>query len=163
MRAVLVAFVAGTLFGLGLTISRMIDPAKVLGFLDVTGNWDPSLALVMVGALAVMATAYRIAGARAGPLLTGAFRIPTRRDVDSRLVTGAVIFGVGWGLVGFCPGPAVSGLALGRCPTSTPRFTPSETEETKARAARLLPTVTSKTANQQEPPRDRNGKHPRWL
>lgn len=114
MRATVVAFVAGTLFGLGLTVSRMIDPAKVLGFLDVTGNWDPSLALVMVGALAVMAIAYRIAGARTGPILAGVFRIPTRRDVDSRLVTGAVIFGVGWGLVGFCPGPALSGLALGR-------------------------------------------------
>lgn len=114
MRATVVAFVAGTLFGLGLTVSRMIDPAKVLGFLDVTGNWDPSLALVMIGALTVMAIAYRIAGTRAGPILAGVFRIPTRRDVDSRLVTGAVIFGVGWGLVGFCPGPALSGLTLGR-------------------------------------------------
>jgi uncharacterized membrane protein YedE/YeeE len=114
VRSTVAAFVAGTLFGLGLTVSRMIDPAKVLGFLDVTGSWDPSLALVMVGALAVMAIAYRIAGSRTGPILSGAFRIPSRRDVDSRLVTGAVIFGVGWGLVGFCPGPAVSGLALGR-------------------------------------------------
>lgn len=114
MRSTVAAFVAGALFGLGLTVSRMIDPAKVLGFLDVTGNWDPSLALVMVGALAVMAIAYRIAGTRAGPMLAGAFRIPTRRDVDARLLTGAIIFGVGWGLVGFCPGPAISGLALGR-------------------------------------------------
>ena len=96
MRSTVAAFVAGTLFGLGLTVSRMIDPAKVLGFLDVTGSWDPSLALVMVGALAVMAIAYRIAGSRTGPILSGAFRIPSRRDVDSRLVTGAVIFGVGW-------------------------------------------------------------------
>lgn len=110
----MVAFVAGALFGLGLTVSRMIDPAKVLGFLDVAGNWDPSLALVMVGALAVMAIAYRVAGARTGPMFAGTFRIPTRRDVDGRLVTGAIIFGIGWGLVGFCPGPAISGLALGR-------------------------------------------------
>jgi uncharacterized membrane protein YedE/YeeE len=109
-----VAFVAGALFGLGLTVSRMIDPAKVLGFLDVAGNWDPSLALVMVGALAVMAIAYRVAGTRTGPMFAGTFRIPTRRDVDGRLVTGAIIFGIGWGLVGFCPGPAISGLALGR-------------------------------------------------
>jgi uncharacterized membrane protein YedE/YeeE len=114
VRPVLLAFVAGILFGLGLTISRMIDPAKVLGFLDVTGNWDPSLALVMAGALAVMAIAYRIAGSRDRPLLAGAFRIPTRGDIDTRLVSGALIFGVGWGLVGFCPGPAISGLALGR-------------------------------------------------
>ena len=92
----------------------MIDPAKVLGFLDVAGNWDPSLALVMVGALAVMAIAYRVAGTRTGPMFAGTFRIPTRRDVDGRLVTGAIIFGIGWGLVGFCPGPAISGLALGR-------------------------------------------------
>ncbi len=110
----MVAFVAGALFGLGLTVSRMIDPAKVLGFLDVAGNWDPSLALVMVGALAVMAIAYRVAGTRTGPMFAGTFRIPTRRDVDGRLVTGAIIFGIGWGLVGFCPGPAISGLALGR-------------------------------------------------
>jgi uncharacterized membrane protein YedE/YeeE len=114
MRGVIAAFVAGSLFGLGLTVSRMIDPAKVLGFLDVAGNWDPSLALVMAGALTVMAIAYRIAMGRRAPLLAGTFQIPTRRDVDARLVSGAVVFGVGWGLVGFCPGPAISGLALGR-------------------------------------------------
>lgn len=114
MRRVLVAFAAGAVFGLGLTISRMIDPAKVLGFLDVAGNWDPSLALVMAGALAMMAIAYRIAGVRHVPLLAETFQIPTRRDVDSRLVGGAILFGIGWGLVGLCPGPAVSGLALGR-------------------------------------------------
>jgi len=114
VRSSIVAFVAGSLFGLGLTVSRMIDPAKVLGFLDVTGDWDPSLALVMAGALSVMAVGYRTASARHTPLLAGVFQIPTRRDVDSRLAIGAVIFGIGWGLVGFCPGPAISGLALGR-------------------------------------------------
>jgi len=114
MRTILIAFFAGTLFGLGLTVSRMIDPAKVLGFLDVAGNWDPSLALVMVGALVVMAIAYRIAAVRGEPYIAAAFRIPTRRDIDARLVTGAVVFGVGWGLVGLCPGPAISGIALGR-------------------------------------------------
>ena len=114
MRAVLASFVAGTLFGLGLTVSRMIDPAKVLGFLDVTGDWDPSLGLVMAGALAVMAIAYRVVSSRAAPLLADSFSIPTRRDIDARIVSGAVIFGIGWGLVGFCPGPAISGLALGR-------------------------------------------------
>jgi len=92
----------------------MIDPAKVLGFLDVTGNWDPSLALVMAGALTVMTIAYRFVGRRRAPLLAENFNIPARRDIDGRIVTGAVIFGIGWGLVGFCPGPAISGLALGR-------------------------------------------------
>lgn len=114
MRGVILAFFAGCLFGLGLTVSRMIDPAKVLGFLDVAGDWDPSLAFVMAGALAVMAIAYRITTGRRAPIFADSFRIPTRRDVDGRLVTGAVIFGIGWGLVGFCPGPAVSALALGR-------------------------------------------------
>lgn len=114
MRRIVIAFVAGSIFGLGLTVSRMIDPAKVLGFLDIAGAWDPSLALVMAGALAVMAIAFRIVTGRSAPIVGQAFQIPTRRDVDSRLVTGAVMFGVGWGLVGFCPGPAISGLALGR-------------------------------------------------
>jgi len=114
MRTVLASFVAGTLFGLGLTVSRMIDPAKVLGFLDVTGDWDPSLALVMVGALTVMTIAYRLVARRAAPLLADSFKIPTRQDIDGRIVSGAVLFGVGWGLVGLCPGPAISGLALGR-------------------------------------------------
>ena len=113
MRRIVIAFVAGSIFGLGLTVSRMIDPAKVLGFLDIAGAWDPSLALVMAGALAVMAIAFRIVAGRSAPILGQAFQIPTRREVDSRLVAGAVMFGVGWGLVGFCPGPAISGLALG--------------------------------------------------
>jgi uncharacterized membrane protein YedE/YeeE len=114
MRATLAAFMAGALFGVGLTVSRMIDPAKVLGFLDVAGEWDASLAFVMAGALAVMAIAYRIAGARPGPYFAASFSIPTRRDIDARLVGGAAVFGIGWGLVGLCPGPAISGLALGR-------------------------------------------------
>ena len=112
MRTLVAAFLAGTLFGLGLTVSRMIDPAKVLGFLDIAGSWDPSLALVMAGALLVMAPAYRIARGRRRPLAAQAFHIPERRDVDAQLILGAVVFGVGWGLVGLCPGPAVSGLAL---------------------------------------------------
>lgn len=114
MRGIVTAFLAGTLFGLGLTISRMIDPAKVLGFLDIAGDWDPSLALVMAGALGVMFMAYRMMGLPSAPLCADAFRVPTRRDIDGRLVAGAVLFGAGWGLVGLCPGPAISGLALGR-------------------------------------------------
>lgn len=114
MRAIVAAFVAGALFGLGLTVSRMIDPAKVLGFLDVAGNWDASLALVMAGALMVMGPAYRLARGRRAPLAAEAFHIPDRRYIDAPLLLGAVVFGIGWGLVGLCPGPAVSGLALGR-------------------------------------------------
>jgi len=114
VRAIVGAFVSGALFGLGLTVSRMIDPAKVLGFLDVAGNWDASLALVMTGALLVMAPAYRIARGRRTPLAAETFHIPERRTIDAPLVLGAIVFGAGWGLVGLCPGPAVSGLALGR-------------------------------------------------
>ncbi|HVM80569.1 MAG TPA: YeeE/YedE family protein [Stellaceae bacterium] len=110
-----VSLAAGFLFGLGLTISRMIDPAKVLGFLDVAGNWDPSLAFVMGGAVAVAAIGYRLAGAR--PVLDAGFHGAVRRSVDRPLVAGAVIFGAGWGLVGYCPGPALASLGLGRSET----------------------------------------------
>ena len=114
MRAIVTAFVSGTLFGLGLSVSRMIDPSKVLGFLDVAGAWDASLALVMAGALLVMAPAYRFVRGRRRPLAAETFHIPGRRDIDAPLILGAVVFGVGWGLVGLCPGPAISGLTLGR-------------------------------------------------
>ncbi len=114
MRTPIIAFIAGTLFGLGLTISRMIDPAKVLGFLDIAGAWDASLALVMVGALTVMAVAWRLAGRRTAPLFADRFPGPPSGDIDTKLLSGAAIFGIGWGLVGLCPGPAISGLALGR-------------------------------------------------
>jgi uncharacterized membrane protein YedE/YeeE len=114
---VFVSLLAGTLFGVGLAVSRMIDPAKVIGFLDVTGQWDPSLGLVMAGALLVTVPAFWWARRASGPLLGTAFRLPTRTGIDRRLVLGAVIFGVGWGLVGFCPGPALASLAMGG-PTS---------------------------------------------
>ena len=114
MRQSAIAFIAGLVFSTGLTISRMIDPAKVLGFLDVFGAWDASLALVMAGALAMMAIAWRLAGGRPAPLFADTFQTTTRRDIDTRLMAGATIFGVGWGLVGLCPGPAISGIALGR-------------------------------------------------
>lgn len=114
MRTTIAALIAGTLFGAGLAVSQMIDPAKVLGFLDVAGEWDASLALVMLGALIVMAIAYRMAGGRPAPYFASAFSIPTRRDIDAQLIAGAALFGIGWGLVGLCPGPAISDLALGR-------------------------------------------------
>ena len=95
------------------TISGMTDPARILGFLDVTGTWDPTLAFVMAGALGVNAVAYALTRRRAGPVLGERFHLPTRRDIDLPLVVGAAIFGLGWGLVGFCPGPGLAALATG--------------------------------------------------
>jgi uncharacterized membrane protein YedE/YeeE len=113
MGVLISAFAAGLLFGLGLLVSGMVSPAKVLGFLDIFGNWDPSLAFVMGGAVAVSALGYRLAVRRGGAVLTGTLKVPDRRDVDGRLLGGSALFGVGWGLVGLCPGPAIVGLALG--------------------------------------------------
>ena len=113
MPLLLSAFASGLLFGLGLIVSRMVDPAKVLGFLDIVGNWDPSLAFVMGGAVAVSALGYRLAKRRGRPVLAPRLEIPTRRDLDPRLIGGAALFGIGWGLVGLCPGPALTALTFG--------------------------------------------------
>jgi uncharacterized protein len=113
MSIVLSAFASGLLFGLGLIVSQMVNPAKVLSFLDVFGDWDPSLALVMGGAVAVSALGYVIAKRRGVPVLAPRLEIPTRRDLEPRLLTGAAIFGIGWGLVGLCPGPALTALTFG--------------------------------------------------
>lgn len=113
MNRWLVPLASGVLFGSGLVVSGMTQPAKVIGFLDVTGRWDPSLALVMVGAIAVHFVAWRLVPRLGSPVWAGAFAIPTRRDIDARLVAGAALFGVGWGLAGLCPGPAVVSLASG--------------------------------------------------
>lgn len=110
----LTALIAGLLFGAGLAISQMVNPDKVLSFLDLAGRWDPSLALVMGGALAVTFFGYRVVLGRDRPVFADRFELPAARGVDSRLLTGAAIFGVGWGLVGFCPGPALASLAFGR-------------------------------------------------
>lgn len=110
---IVASLLAGLLFGAGLAVSQMINPQKVLAFLDVTGNWDPSLALVMGAALVVSAVGYRIAKRRDQPLLTSRFQLPTRVDIDGRLAGGALIFGVGWGLAGYCPGPAIAATAIG--------------------------------------------------
>jgi uncharacterized membrane protein YedE/YeeE len=107
------AFASGLLFGLGLVISEMVNPAKVLAFLDVFGNWDPSLAFVMAGAIAVSALGTLIAQRRGTPVLAARLEIPTRRDLDPRLIGGAALFGIGWGLVGLCPGPALAALTFG--------------------------------------------------
>lgn len=98
----------GLLFGVGLTVSQMINPAKVMAFLNLFGDWDPSLAFVMGGALLATTLGYRIVLGRKAPVLASHFQIPTRKDVDVRLIGGAVLFGVGWGLTGLCPGPAIA-------------------------------------------------------
>lgn len=112
MGGVLAHLAAGLIFGAGLAVSGMMDPAKVRNFLDVAGAWDPTLAFVMAGAVAVAFLGYRLASARQRPLLAERFHLPTRTGIDTRLVAGAAIFGIGWGLVGFCPGPALASLGL---------------------------------------------------
>ena len=107
------AFFAGLVFGIGLLVSGMTDPGKVKGFLDVAGAWDPSLAFVMAGAIAVGFFAFALAKRRAQAFLGGAMRLPQRRDIDGRLVGGSIVFGIGWGLAGFCPGPALVSLGSG--------------------------------------------------
>lgn len=110
---ILTSLLAGLVFGLGLILSGMANPAKVLGFLDLAGAWDPSLALVMGGAVAVSALAFTWVRRRRVSLLGAALRLPTARTIDRRLVLGSVVFGVGWGLAGFCPGPALVTLGMG--------------------------------------------------
>ena len=106
------ALFAGLLFGLGLGISGMTNPANVVGFLDVTGRWDPRLMFLMVTALLFTSPAFQFAlRGRRQPLFASSFSLPTRKDVDARLLGGASLFGIGWGISGFCPGPAVAGLA----------------------------------------------------
>jgi len=110
---IIATFIAGLLFSIGLIVSGLINPTKVLNFLDVAGNWDPSLAITMAVAVATTAIGYRFALARGTPLLGGMFQLPAKTDIDPRLASGAAIFGIGWGLVGFCPGPAVASLGVG--------------------------------------------------
>jgi uncharacterized protein len=116
MPRTFVALFAGMLFGLGLAISGMMNPAKVVGFLDVAGGWDPTLAFVMGGALLVTVPAFRLILGRPRPILADGFALPTKSALDGRLLGGAALFGVGWGLSGFCPGPAVAALVTGLTP-----------------------------------------------
>lgn len=111
--AVFTSLLAGLVFGLGLTLSGMADPAKVLGFLDLAGPWDPSLALVMVGAIAVGLVGFIVVKQRNKSFLGLDLKLPTARHVDRRLVGGGLLFGVGWGIAGFCPGPALAALGMG--------------------------------------------------
>lgn len=108
------AYLVGLVFGTGIALSGMIDPAKVLNFFDVAGTWDPSLAFVMAGALAVTVPGYRLVFRRPRPVLDDHFHLPKASAVDARLVGGAAVFGIGWGIGGFCPGGALPALGTGR-------------------------------------------------
>jgi uncharacterized membrane protein YedE/YeeE len=111
---VFASLLAGLVFGLGLIVSGMANPAKVLGFLDLGGRWDPSLALVMAGAIAVGVVAFAIARRRALSFLGTEMKLPAGRPVDGRVVGGGLLFGIGWGIAGFCPGPAIVALGMGQ-------------------------------------------------
>ncbi len=113
MSKQVVALLTGMLFGLGLGISQMINPEKVLAFLDVAGDWDPSLALVMGGAVGVTLLTFRRVFRLSTPLFGSRFEIPGNDAIDTPLLTGAVIFGIGWGISGYCPGPAIASLTIG--------------------------------------------------
>jgi uncharacterized membrane protein YedE/YeeE len=117
-RQLPLSLLAGLLFGAGLAVSGMADPMRVRGFLDLFGTWDPTLAFVMGGALLPMAVAWRFQKKMGTPLAADGFTLPTRRDLDPRLIAGAALFGIGWGIAGLCPGPAIADLALAPVPAS---------------------------------------------
>lgn len=117
MKREISALLAGLLFGTGLAAASMTDPRKVLAFLDLLGDWNPTLAYVMGTAVAVTWVAFRVALRRPAPILDDKFHIPTRRDIDYRLVVGSLLFGIGWGLFGYCPGPAIGALVYGHAET----------------------------------------------
>ena len=112
MKKILAGFAAGLVFGIGLTIAQMTNPAKVLAFLDLFGDWDPSLAFVMGGAVVVTFAGFRLLRARTAPVCDSAMQWPTATAIDARLLGGAALFGLGWGLVGLCPGPAIASLGI---------------------------------------------------
>lgn len=118
MIAVAAAFVAGLVLGLGLLVSQMVNPAKVLGFLDLFGAWDPSLALVMATAIPVAAVGFALARKRRRPVVAASFHLPPAGAIDGSCLGGAALFGIGWGLVGLCPGPAIVDLGLGLAPAA---------------------------------------------
>ncbi len=112
MKARLAALISGILFGLGLTVSQMVNPQKVLGFLDVAGQWDPSLLLVMGGGVLVTVLSFPWIQRRGRPLWAERFSLPTRSDIDRNLLLGAALFGIGWAIAGYCPGPAIAALLI---------------------------------------------------
>jgi uncharacterized membrane protein YedE/YeeE len=111
MKTAVSALLSGFIFGLGLAVSEMTDPARVIGFLDLAGQWDPTLLFVMGGALAVTLPGFAMVQRRPRPLLAEKFTMPTKKEIDAPLIIGAAIFGIGWGLAGFCPGPALAALS----------------------------------------------------
>lgn len=111
-RSILFALFAGTLFGAGLALSGMTDPARVRGFLDIFGNWDPTLAFVMGGAVLVMALAWIFQRKMVAPFFAETFSLPGRKDLDAPLIVGSALFGIGWGIGGLCPGPGLAAIAL---------------------------------------------------
>lgn len=117
MRHIVPGLFVGLLLGAGLALSGMIDPARVLGFLDVAGAWDPTIGLALAAALIPSALSYALVRTMKHPVLAHEFRIPKNRAIESRLLAGSAIFGIGWGLVGLCPGPAIAGLVLGKWQT----------------------------------------------
>lgn len=117
-RTLALALLAGVLFGAGLAFSGMADPQRVRGFLDLFGSWDPTLAFVMGGALIPMAIAWRFQSGMTKPFAAAQFSLPTRRDLDPRLVGGSALFGIGWGIAGLCPGPALADLAIAPLPAA---------------------------------------------
>lgn len=114
---VFASLIAGLIFGFGLSLSGMLDPVRVRGFLDIAGAWDPSLAFVLGGAVTVSAIGYALSRRLSAPALDVDFDLPTRRSIDGKLIGGAIIFGIGWGIAGLCPGPAIASLSLGLVPT----------------------------------------------
>lgn len=113
MKLILIAFISGILFGVGLALSQMVNPDKVLNFLDIAGNWDPSLIFVMLGALLVTIISFRFILKRSAPLFDSKFYLAVKTEIDKPLIIGAALFGIGWGIAGYCPGPAVAGLGVG--------------------------------------------------
>ncbi|AGS38434.1 MAG: putative membrane protein YedE/YeeE [Cycloclasticus pugetii] len=113
MLKILSALVAGVIFGVGLALSQMVNPNKVINFLDITGQWDPSLMFVLGGAVLTTTLAYRFIFSRGKPLLADDFQLPTLLQIDRPLIIGAALFGIGWGVIGYCPGPAVASLGFG--------------------------------------------------
>ncbi len=116
---VLATLISGLMFGCGLVVSGLINPAKVLNFLDLAGTWDPSLAITMAVAVVTTAIGYRLAFERGRPLLDSSFHVPAANAIDGKLLVGAGLFGIGWGLAGFCPGPAIAALPVGSSPALT--------------------------------------------
>jgi uncharacterized protein len=113
MMALITSLLAGLVFGIGLILSGMTNPAKIIGFLDFTGKWDPSLMFVMLGAILISFFAFRIAAKKTSTVMGQSISIPTKKEIDTRLIAGSAIFGIGWGLAGYCPGPGLASIATG--------------------------------------------------